>query len=89
MSTYRTQSRDTDPEIERIQFEHLRSLSSVEKIAMVRAACRAAETWTRAGLRLRHPDADDTELWLRAAALRLGSEVVRELYGFDPDEKPR
>ncbi len=89
MSGYRTQSRDTDARIERLLIEHLRSLSAVEKVALVRAACKAAETWTRAGLRLRHPDADEAELRLRAGAQRLGPEVVREVYGFEPDENPR
>lgn len=89
MDAYRTQSKDTDPSVERLIVQHLRALTPQQKIAMIRRACRAAETWTRAGLRQRYPDADEHELRRRAGALRLGAEIVREVYGWEPEENAR
>lgn len=39
-----------------------------------------------AGLRLQYPNASDDELRLRLAARRLGSEVVRRVWGWWPDQ---
>jgi hypothetical protein len=37
-----------------------------------------------AGVRLRHPDASDDEVRLRVLALRLGRDLMLEVYGWDP-----
>jgi len=33
-----------------------------------------------------HPQASEREVFLRAAALRLGNETVRRVYGWSPEE---
>jgi len=43
------------------------------------------EQLSLAGVRLRHPNVDERELFLRAAALRLGRALMIEVYGWDPD----
>jgi len=35
------------------------------------------------GMRMRHPEASDDEIWLRLAVDRLGAEVVKKVYGFE------
>ena len=85
MSAYRTQSADTDPRIEAMLFERLRRLSPVDKVAMIRQACRAAETWKRAGLRHQDPDASEEDLRIRAGVLRLGPELVSRVFGTSLD----
>ena len=55
-----------------------------EKAARLVECCYAVDRLTRAGLRLRHPGATERELELRAAVMRLGRDLVRDIYGWDP-----
>ncbi len=57
-------------------------MSPAEKAARVVALTRAANTLALAGLRVRHPEASDGELLLRLAAIRLGPDLVRRVYGW-------
>jgi hypothetical protein len=41
------------------------------------------------GIRSRHPDADDGEVRLRLAALRLDRALVVDAFGWDPVERGR
>ena len=43
------------------------------------------EQLSMAGVRLRHPNAGERELFLRTAALRLGRDLTIDVYGWDPD----
>jgi len=79
---YRTQSRDTSPEAERILFDHYRQLSAADKILLVRQLCRAAETFALAGARRRHPGASEEELQMRVAATRFDAPTLREAFGW-------
>ncbi len=87
-----TQSRDTEPWAEARLFEHWRGLAPWEKAEIVTDLCRAAEELQLAGLAARFPDADEEELRLRAACLRLGRETVEAVLGrplpFAPDDAP-
>jgi hypothetical protein len=47
-------------------------------VALTRAAC----TLAIAGLRARHPGAEEPELFLRLAVLRLGADTVHRAYGW-------
>ncbi len=57
-------------------------MSPAEKAARVVDLTRAACTLTLAGLRQRNPGADESELLLRLAVLRLGADVVSRAYGW-------
>ena len=62
-------------------------MSPAEKAARVADLTRAACTLALVGLRARHPEADEHELLLRLAVLRLGAETVRRAYGWRaPDD---
>ncbi|MCB9686218.1 MAG: hypothetical protein H6738_24570 [Alphaproteobacteria bacterium] len=50
------------------------------------ASVRAAAL---AGIRLRHPTADEREQRLYLAALLLGDDLVRRAFGWDPDVRGR
>jgi hypothetical protein len=84
---YRTQSADTSPEAERFIIERLRELPIWRKAEMITAITRAAEEMSLAGLRARYPEAQDDELRLRLAALRLDRDTMVRLFGWDPVEK--
>lgn len=40
-----------------------------------------------AGVRSRHPQADERECLLRIASLYLPTDLMRKAFGWDPDEK--
>lgn len=82
---YVLQSPDSSYWAERLQFEHWRQLDDVAKSEGVRTLCLRMHALHLLGLRDLHPNADERELELRAAALRLGAEFVKKHLGFDVD----
>ncbi|MCA9758677.1 MAG: hypothetical protein KDA27_22985 [Candidatus Eisenbacteria bacterium] len=87
MQGYVPQSPDTDPDAERIQIERLREMTYADRFALLESLVQMSDQLSRAGIRLRYPDADEREIGLRAAALRLPPEVMRSVYGWDPDRE--
>jgi hypothetical protein len=79
------QSDDSSYVAERAQFDHWSTLDERAKAQAVRRLVARAAILQRRGLRQAHPHADEREIELRAAALRLGSETVRRWTGFDAD----
>jgi hypothetical protein len=80
-------SRDTDPEIERLQVEAYRRMTPAEKLARVVDLNRTCEAMAAARLRRQYGPLDDPELELRLAALRLDRETMVEVFGWDPAER--
>lgn len=80
---YRLQSDDSSYAAERAQFEHWAGMDEAAKARAVRSLVSRASRLQERGLREIHPQADEREIFLRAAALRLGSENVRRWTGFD------
>jgi hypothetical protein len=81
-----TLSRDTSPDIERMQIEHLRRLPAWRKLALVGEMNRTVQAMALAGLRQRHPDDTREQRRRRLAALLLGSELATRAYGPGPEE---
>jgi hypothetical protein len=77
---------DTDPKAREVWLESLRQKTPGEKLAMVFEMNEMGMRLARAGVRLRHPLASDREVFLRAAAIRLGRDLIIRAYGWDPDE---
>ncbi len=75
-SGYRTQSADTSEEAERILFDRLRRLEPWQRADLLRALNRSVRKLGLAGLRSRHPGADEAELRLRLAELYIGRDGV-------------
>jgi hypothetical protein len=71
---------DTSPDIERMQVERWREMSSVEKAAIVSGLTQAAYDLARAGIRDRYPNASAREQFLRLAILTLGPELACKAY---------
>ena len=87
MSGYRTQARDTSPEMERHLIEAYRGMDAVEKVQRLTELSLASREWAEAGIRDRHPNADDREVFIRLASLRLDRDTMIRLFDWDPDER--
>lgn len=72
---------DTASWASKAQFEYWASLDSVAKMQIVAEHSVALQELSIAGLRERYPEADDEELELRAAALRLGEDEFERWTG--------
>jgi hypothetical protein len=84
-SGYVLQSDDSSYAAERAQFDFWARMSDAEKARAMRQLLARAARLQERGLRQIHPHADEREIFLRAAVLRLGSETVRRCTGFDAD----
>jgi hypothetical protein len=71
---------DTSPEIERLQIEGGRRMSSEQKGALVTGLTAAAVEMTKAGIRERHPAATPREQRLRLAVIMLGPDLARRMF---------
>ena len=85
MSGYRTQSADTNPDIEEMVLARWRSMLPEEKLLEIDELHRSVDAVARMGIRMRHPEADERELVMRVAALKYGRALVLEAFGWDPD----
>jgi len=77
---------DTDPKIEALQVQLLRSAPSWRKMEMLAMLNSSARTLALIGLHQRFPGADDAELHHRLADLLLGTDLARKVFG-DLEEK--
>ncbi len=68
--------------------ELLRGMTPGQKLAqvleMAAMVVRMSEDFTRQNF----PNASEREVFLRAAAARLGRDTVRRVYGWDPESGP-
>lgn len=80
------QSDDTSYVAERAQFEFWSRMDEAAKAQATRSLIRRIALLQERGLRLAFPNADDREIELRAAALRIGADRVRRLTGFDAEK---
>jgi hypothetical protein len=76
---------DTDPEVERILIEMARATPAWKKFAQVAETTETCRVFAIAGIRSRHPDATDEEIKCRLAAIILGPELAKKVYGWDAD----
>jgi hypothetical protein len=73
-------SADASADVERLQIEAWRCMSSAEKGRIMNQATQDALTLARSGIRQRHPNASERECFLRLAELQLGPSLVRKVY---------
>jgi hypothetical protein len=71
---------DTPVEVEDLQIEAWRRMSPAEKAALVTSLTNATFTLARAGVRQRHPNASEREVFLRLAILTLGPDLAQRAY---------
>ncbi len=79
---------DTTPEAHELQLRLLRAMTPAQRLALTARIRRGAESMAEARLRAQYPN-DDRRICLRLAALRLGDELVRTVYGWDPELEGR
>lgn len=75
---------DTSGVVAAMVVERWRGMSPGEKLDQVGELNRACEQLSEAGVRVRYPGAGDDEVRHRVFALRLGRDVMVEVYGWDP-----
>jgi len=71
---------DTPLDVEEVQLALWRKMTPQDKMRLVSGICRAVNDAAREGLRRRHPDASERELFLRMAMLRLGAALAIEAF---------
>lgn len=76
--------RDTAPKALEVFYEIQRRRSPEQKLADVFDLSEGLFEAAKAGVRLRHPNADEREVFLRAVASRLPRELMVRAYGWDP-----
>jgi hypothetical protein len=72
---------DTHPDIEALQIRLWREAAPARKMRMLAQLNAFAQQLALAGLRSRHPQADETELRCKLAGMLLGEELARKVYG--------
>ena len=78
---------DTDPQAFQALLELRRGMTFDEKFRQVIEMAEMVLRGYEDRVRREHPEADEREVFLRAAALRLGNETVRRAYGWNPEDK--
>ena len=76
--------RDTSPEALAVFYEIQRRRAPEQKLADAFDLSEGIFELAKAGIRTRHPDANEREVFLRAAATRLPRDVMIRAYGWDP-----
>jgi hypothetical protein len=75
---------DTEPRRRDRYIELLRAQSPVDRLRKAGALTRAVRQMAEAGIRQRHPGADDTEVRVRLAERLYGRDVALRLFGSHP-----
>jgi hypothetical protein len=84
----KTISSDTPAGVEQVLIEGYRKMSPGDKLQRVSALNRALDQLARARLRAQYgAELPERELRLRLAALRLDTEVMVNVFGWDPQER--
>jgi len=76
---------DTDPHAREVWLGLLRSMPPNDRMAQALHLTALAMRVSEAGVRASHPDSDDREVFLLAAARRLSRGEMIAAYGWDAD----
>ena len=76
---------DTTADVECRMVERWRAMSATRRFELVAELNDACERMSELGVRQRYPSAGDRDVRLRVLALRLGRDLMVEVYGWDPD----
>ncbi len=80
--------RDTAPAVAARYDAMLGALSGARKLEIAAQLTQGTRAMAEAGLRSRHPGADDGEIRCRLAALLYGRAAAARLFGSVPDDVP-
>jgi len=73
--------KDTPPEVQRVHYEMIRRMPLDRRLELVFDTCGMGRGIAMAGLKMRHPDATEKELWWLWAHQHLGQELFDWVYG--------
>ncbi len=73
--------KDTPPEVQRVHYEIIRKMPVDRRLELVFDTCEMGRGIAVAGLRMRHPNATEKELWWLWAHQHLGQELFDRVYG--------
>ena len=76
---------DTDPKAMEVWLDLLRKMPAGQKIGTVFALSTMAIEFSKTGVRMQWPHADDREVFLRSASRRLSRDQMIRVYGWDPE----
>ena len=79
---------DTTREALRVQVEVLRRMSPEERLRQGRLLNETARKLTEAGIRLRHPEYSERDVFFARARLSLGDALFRDAYPQAPILEP-
>ncbi len=74
---------DTTREAERVLIDLIRRAPTWRRLEMLNQMALACRELALCGLRQRFPNSTETELRRRLAALLLGSQIAKRVYGWD------
>ena len=69
--------------MQQLILQRLREMSPSEKVEMVVRLTNDCLALATAGIRQRHPRADDHEMRMRLGVLRVGPELMLQAFGWD------
>ncbi len=78
---------DTHPEAEKVMIEGYRRMPGWQKLQQVTALTQMVNDLALADIRHRHPNAEEEEVRMRLASRWLSPELMRRVYGWDPDRE--
>ena len=79
---------DTSPEAWKVQLDLIRAMPPEERLQHTFEFSALVRSLVEATLRADHPEANDREIFLRAARRRLGAELFHKVYGEElPDDR--
>ena len=81
-------SADTSPEAQARYAARLRALSPADRLAIAAGLTQGVRCLAEAGIRLRHPDADEAEIRCRLAARLYGRAAAERLFRSVPPDVP-
>jgi len=77
---------DTPHEVQRAHYEIIRRMPLDRRLELVFDTCEMGRGIAMAGLKMRHPNATEKELWWLWAHQHLGQTLFDEVYGGPGDE---
>jgi hypothetical protein len=78
---------DTSSDARRLQISRWAESSPASKAEMIQGLCRDARILSRAGIRLRFPDASPREQAMRLGALTIERRLMIEAFGWNPERE--
>ncbi|MBI4556209.1 MAG: hypothetical protein HY706_01375 [Candidatus Hydrogenedentes bacterium] len=80
MPDFKWLSPDTTPEAARVYFDVLRKIGMEGRARMAFELSDNLRSILQSGVRMRHPDYDEHQVWLAAVRLSIGDELFKKAY---------